>query len=110
MRGAGLAELLEFIVTSAEVGYRKPHPRAFKAALAHWPDIRPDEIAMVGDRLDADIAGAKRAGLFAVWMRHQPAKGEDRQERPWGPDAPDAVIRRLGDLPKTLSRLKRRDA
>lgn len=67
----GLVERLDAIVLSSEVGKRKPHPAIFEHALAEL-DVRPDEALFVGDRLDADIAGASRIGMStmqAVWFR-----------------------------------------
>lgn len=56
----------DFVLTSAACGWRKPHPRIFDQALAHW-QFSPAEVAMVGDRLKADILGANQAGMFAIW-------------------------------------------
>jgi len=97
-REAGVAPLLDFIVTSAQVGFRKPDPRTFQAALAHW-DLLPSQIAMVGDRLDADIAGGNRAGLFTIWITPNP-----QNPGPASPQ-PGAVIERLDQLPGLLATL-----
>ncbi|MGC4081727.1 MAG: HAD family hydrolase [Vicinamibacterales bacterium] len=43
----------------------KPSPRGFLAACARWR-IEPGEALMVGDRADADGAGAAAAGMRAV--------------------------------------------
>jgi putative hydrolase of the HAD superfamily len=100
-RDCAFEPFLDFIVTSAQVGFRKPDQRAFQAALAHW-DVPPAEIAMVGDRLDADIGGAKRSGLRAIWITANPIE--------LGPDGPlpDATIRNLNELRAALARLDSR--
>ena len=54
------------IAVSADVGVRKPHPALFLHAL-NALGVAPQEAAMVGDSLSADIAGAKRLGIFAIW-------------------------------------------
>ncbi len=67
----GLVQRLDAIVLSSEVGKRKPHPAIFERALAEL-DVRPDEAVFVGDRLDADVAGASRVGMRtvqALWFR-----------------------------------------
>ena len=67
----GLVERVDAIVLSSEVGKRKPHPAIFERALAEL-DVRPDEALFVGDRLDADVAGATRVGMRtvqALWFR-----------------------------------------
>lgn len=59
------APYLEPIVSSAAVGRVKPDPRIFRAVLDTW-DTPPAEVAMVGDSLPADIAGAQTAGMRSI--------------------------------------------
>jgi hypothetical protein len=54
---------------------------------------------MVGDGTTNDIAGAQRAGMRTVW--YNPAK----RRFPDGAQPPDAVIKKLSDLPATIDRL-----
>ena len=63
----GLAERLEFVMVSAEYAVRKPHPLLFETAAARL-GVKPGDIWFVGDRLDTDVAGAKAAGMTAVWF------------------------------------------
>ena len=49
----------------AEIGAFKPSPRGFFAACARWC-LDPVEVLYVGDRVDADAAGAAAAGMPAV--------------------------------------------
>jgi putative hydrolase of the HAD superfamily len=67
VRGLGLAGHVDEILTSAMTGYEKPHPKAFEAALRHRRNGAP--VWMVGDNPEADVAGARRAGLEAVLVR-----------------------------------------
>ena len=46
---------------------RKPSRRYFKKVLRHF-NAQPHEVAMVGDKLIADMWGAKRAGMVTVWV------------------------------------------
>lgn len=46
---------------------RKPQKRYFKRILSYF-DAEPHEIAMLGDKLVADVWGANRAGLVTVWV------------------------------------------
>jgi 2-haloalkanoic acid dehalogenase type II len=62
----GVADLFEVIVTSEELQVYKPHPRIFNEAL-HKMGISRDRTAFVGDTITADICGAKKAGLTAIW-------------------------------------------
>jgi putative hydrolase of the HAD superfamily len=70
----GLADRLEFIVVSAEYSVRKPNPLLFETAAARL-GVAPKDIWFVGDRLDTDVAGAKAAGMQAVWF--QPGNSSD---------------------------------
>jgi putative hydrolase of the HAD superfamily len=67
VRGAGLGSYFEAIVTSAATGFEKPHPRAFAAVLRYRRG--GERVWMVGDNPEADVAGARRAGLRAVLVR-----------------------------------------
>jgi putative hydrolase of the HAD superfamily len=89
----------DFILTSAACSYRKPHPRIFELAMAHW-NIPPSEIAMVGDSLDADIRGAQRLGILGVWITRRVSKTATSSQV-----TPDAEIRTLHELPALLSHL-----
>ena len=64
----GLADRLEFIVVSAEYSVRKPNVLLFETAAAKL-GLACNDIWFVGDRLDTDVAGAKAAGMKAVWFQ-----------------------------------------
>jgi HAD superfamily hydrolase (TIGR01662 family) len=64
----GLADRLEFIVVSAEYSVRKPNLLLFETAAAKL-GLACSDIWFVGDRLDTDVAGAKAAGMKAVWFQ-----------------------------------------
>jgi putative hydrolase of the HAD superfamily len=64
----GLAELVDGAVASAEVGSAKPDPRIFEIALA-CAGVGPggaDGAWHVGDSVEADVAGARAAGIRPV--------------------------------------------
>ncbi|HXG53688.1 MAG TPA: HAD-IA family hydrolase [candidate division Zixibacteria bacterium] len=65
LRGLGVAPYLENVYVSAEVGYAKPAPEIFAAALeAHG--LEPRSAVHVGDSEENDLAGAVQAGLAGV--------------------------------------------
>jgi len=68
MRDLGLADLFEETIISCDVGFMKPHPRIFQVALDAMA-VEPEEAAMVGDSLRADVEGAKTVGMKAIWRR-----------------------------------------
>ena len=44
----------------------KPEPGLFEHGLRRLGHLRPDEAAMIGDRLDTDVVGGRRAGLHTI--------------------------------------------
>lgn len=63
----GLRELLDGVATSAEVGASKPAPQVFVEALS-LAGVGAADALHVGDSLDADVEGARGAGIEAVWL------------------------------------------
>jgi len=59
---------LEFATRRRALLAGKPAPMFFAAAL-RLLGVPADEVVMIGDDLRADVAGARRAGLRAVWVR-----------------------------------------
>lgn len=59
--------LLERRIVSAEIGHRKPSIDFFRE-VERITDSRPDELLMVGDDFENDVAGAQAAGWQAVYL------------------------------------------
>jgi putative hydrolase of the HAD superfamily len=98
--GFGIRPYFDFVLTSATCFYRKPHPRAFEIALAHW-NIAPQEAIMVGDSLVADIHGAQQLKMKTIWItRRAQFKNEDMQRI-----KADFSLRKLTELLPTLERI-----
>jgi putative hydrolase of the HAD superfamily len=75
--GLDLTRHFDAIVTSGVVGYEKPHPRLFEAALRH---VRPgEEVWMVGDNPDADCHPVCALGMNAVLVRGATAGTFERE-------------------------------
>jgi putative hydrolase of the HAD superfamily len=100
LRRLGLHGYLRSVVVSSAMGYHKPHPSLFTRALDELGVVAAEAV-FVGDRLVDDIGGARAVGMRTV-LTHQ-----YRQEMLDGSTvAPDAVIRRLGELPEALERIE----
>jgi FMN phosphatase YigB (HAD superfamily) len=70
----GIAERVDAVVLSCELGVRRPHPAVY-AAVAAALEAGPAEIMFVGDRLREDVGGAAAAGMrtcLAAWYRIDP--------------------------------------
>jgi len=84
------------IVISAEVGAAKPDRAIFEHAQDRLGVAR-ESVWHVGDNLATDVAGARNAGLTAVWLNR---RGTVQREGP----RPDYEIRSLSELKSLLAR------
>jgi putative hydrolase of the HAD superfamily len=73
---ADLARAVTAIADSRRVGFYKPDPRIFTAALARL-EVPPQEAIMVGDSLEKDCAPAHAMGMTTVWLRHRDFNNTD---------------------------------
>ena len=64
----GLGRYFEFVISSADIGIKKPDIRIFELALSKL-DADPLHTWYVGDSWDADILGAVSANLNAIWLK-----------------------------------------
>jgi len=90
-RSSGFGECFDAYVTSHDTGFGKPHPAIFERALAAV-DARPSEAAIIGDRPELDLAGARDVGMRSIWMRPPDFVGEPEP-------APDVVVSRWSEVP-----------
>lgn len=100
IKGFGVRSYFDFVLTSATCFYRKPHPRAFELALAHW-NIPPAEGIMIGDSLEADIQGAQKLGMGTIWITRRAQFTEEDLRRV----KPDFSVRKFEELLPTLDRI-----
>ena len=71
-----LLKAFAFVLSSADYGIRKPHPLIFSTAVSKL-GVLPSEVWFCGDMLQFDVAGAKEAGLWAIWYNRQNKNGDD---------------------------------
>lgn len=64
--GAGIAGLFDVLLTSVEVGVRKPEPAGY-LELAQRLGIAPDQMLYVGNEAK-DVIGARRAGAMSALL------------------------------------------
>jgi 2-haloacid dehalogenase len=88
---AGLAPLLDAVLSVEQVGIYKPSPSVYRLALDHLR-LWPNEIVFVSAN-GWDAAGAKAAGLRVAWC-NRTGQPQERLGEP-----PDAEIRSLAELP-----------
>jgi putative hydrolase of the HAD superfamily len=90
----GLAERLDPILISADLGWRKPGAEAFRIALERVGEA-PGRILFVGDTYGDDVVGARAAGIDCAWIN---LHGETPPEGP----APAFTLGSLLDLRAVL--------
>ncbi|MDE2348451.1 MAG: HAD-IA family hydrolase [Gammaproteobacteria bacterium] len=88
----GIAGFFSGHLSARSVGAAKPDPRMF-AALAASAGVPAADILHIGDDPLADVEGARRAGMQAVWL--------NRDARAWPPE--------LAPPPRTVASLEEID-
>lgn len=75
----GLTRYVDALIVSGDVGISKPEPGIFRIALERL-GVSASEAVMLGDSWPADVVGARRAGIRAIWFNRlrQPKAAE-----PW---------------------------
>ena len=90
-----IQHLFDTIVVSGDQGISKPDPRIFIITLDKINE-EPRNSAYIGNSMQYDITGAKKAGMVAIWVKN----GE---EEPSSDDpTPDLTIENLGELTDDL--------
>ena len=94
VEGAGIGELLDFVLSVEEVGVYKPHPKVYQLAVDRLA-LAPSAICFQSaNAWDAHAAAA--FGMRVVWCNRQGARAERL------PGRPDAEIRSLAELPELV--------
>jgi putative hydrolase of the HAD superfamily len=77
----GLADRFSTIVISDRLGYGKPHPAIFRAAL-EATSVPPERAVHIGDSYAKDVLGASGVGMAAMLLHRdgQPAPGVQRRD------------------------------
>jgi putative hydrolase of the HAD superfamily len=84
--GLHLTDYFEFLISSAEAGSKKPSPKIFQLALEQ-AGVEPSRAVHVGDTYQADILGARRAGIRGIMLDRRGDEHKDHE-----------VITNLGEL------------
>lgn len=95
----GVDHWFDFALNSASVGKLKSEPEIYRQ-VQKLANIGPRQMVHIGDDPVNDVAGAKSAGVYAIWL--------NRQQQQWHLEScqPDAVISSLHELPLLLCELQ----
>ncbi|MBN1890320.1 MAG: HAD family hydrolase [Thermoflexales bacterium] len=108
LRQHGLYELFDSLAISEVVGASKPDPLIFQVALDALGIPRRDygRVAMVGNRLDRDVAGANRLGLISIFFHWN----ERRRTRPLADEEqPRYTVSSASELVALIERLEKQE-
>lgn len=83
LKATNLEHWFESIVVSGDVKVRKPDAAIFRLS-EQALGLKPAELAYIGDRPDADVAGALAAGWLPIWL--------DRKGMPGASPTDDRVL------------------
>ncbi len=97
-----IRKYMDFSLSSAACGIRKPDPRIFSIALDFW-GYKNHEVLMVGDTLNADILGAKNSNIANVWITRRANKPDIKNSG--NHIIPDNTIEALSELPSLIENL-----
>ncbi|MFC0561542.1 HAD family hydrolase [Halalkalibacter alkalisediminis] len=80
IRNLGLDRLIpnEHIFISDDIGYSKPHSKAFLTALDYFK-IKPVNTVYIGDSWDNDILGSKDVGINPIWINLYSKERKDNE-------------------------------
>ena len=67
LKNSGINQFFQTVTTSEEVGFKKPHPSVFRAALQK-ASAAAESSVMIGDNLEADILGAQGVGMHSLYF------------------------------------------
>ncbi|MGB3975282.1 MAG: HAD family hydrolase [bacterium] len=90
----GIEPYFSTIVISDQTPWHKPSITLFRFAAIKM-ELEPENILMVGDRLDWDIRPAKEVGMKTIWLNRAGSRDNS-------PIEPDIVIQKLDELKKIL--------
>lgn len=96
-----LDDAFDYVVTSEAVGYEKPNPAIFQAALNKLSSENKTNTWMIGDDISADINGAKDAiGSVTLLKRNK------RKIREIKSSKCDLIFENFSDIRKLINKMK----
>lgn len=78
IKNSSIANYIDKIIVSDEVGVNKPDKRIFEFAINHFGILDKSEVVMIGDSLEADIKGGINAGVDTCWVNLKNMKNKSK--------------------------------
>ncbi|RCT55877.1 YjjG family noncanonical pyrimidine nucleotidase [Winogradskyella sp. KYW1333] len=80
MQNSKIRSYFKTVTNSEMVGVKKPNPKIFNYAL-NSAEANPNESIMIGDSLEADIAGAQKVGMRTIHFDYKDVHNGDGNVR-----------------------------
>jgi 2-haloacid dehalogenase len=95
LTAAHMYDYIKEIFTSEVLGFAKPTKEFFDECFRRIPDVKKENVIIIGDSLTADIKGGVDYGIKTCWFNF---KGEKYDERP----ECDYIVDRLCEIKEIL--------
>ncbi len=93
-----IEDVFDSVVVSEDIGIEKPDIKIFQKACDEL-EVKPEECAYVGDRLDTDILGANKANMVSIRL----LRGKYKDDKPTGlQEQPRFEMKRLDEIFQVL--------
>ena len=99
----GIEDAMECVVLSSATGIRKPDPEIFRVA-ERAMDLKPEELAYVGDTLSRDVRGVRNAGWRCMIQIRNPSIAHRDRGLEHSGLAPDYLIDDLAEIPAIIQK------
>ena len=97
--GAGsIVAAIQTATGVAPIVVGKPEPGLFEHGLRRLGSLRPEQVAMIGDRLDTDVVGGQRAGLRTILVLSGVTTEAEASKACPPPDAIAADLAHVADV------------
>ena len=99
----GIEEAMECVVLSSVTGIRKPAPEIFRVA-ERAMNLKPEELAYVGDTLSRDVRGVRNAGWRCMIQIRNPSIAHRDRGLEHSGLVPDYLIDDLAEIPAIIQK------
>ena len=99
----GIEDAMECVVLSSATGIRKPDPEIFRVA-ERAMNLKPEELAYVGDTLSRDVRGVRNAGWRCMIQIRNPSIAHRDRGLEHSGLVPDYLIDDLAEIPAIIQK------
>ena len=102
MNNRDFLKYFDTVIVSADVGYRKPHPKIYQMALQKI-NVSPENAVMIGDVPPYDITAPKQLGMKTILVKYV----DSSEAKKHSIDIePDAIAYHITDIPQIIDSWK----